>query len=126
METLNRRDAAAAAAAARASAGSPGASAAAAASSSSSTVFPAPPVAECRLLQMWGLLREMCALGAPLHPLTRVRLYMALCSAGLLRALSGALETPSGSYGGGAALGEAHTALQVRDRGSHSISARWT
>ena len=54
-------------------------------------VSPAPPPAEPPLLQLWALLRELCALASSLHPIERARFYRALCSAGLLPAARTAL-----------------------------------
>lgn len=46
------------------------------------------------MLQLWGLLRELCTLAASLHPIARARFYRALAARGLTRALARAAAEP--------------------------------
>lgn len=55
----------------------------------------APPEDQPRLLQLWGLLRELSTLTATLYPLLKVRFYKVVFNAGLLGGLAAALASPA-------------------------------
>ncbi|KAL1503066.1 hypothetical protein AB1Y20_011132 [Prymnesium parvum] len=56
---------------------------------------PAPPRVESPREQLWGLLRELCTLASPLHPICRARFYKSLAAAGLFHALRLATAAPA-------------------------------
>jgi len=89
------------------------ATAAAAAAAEASTAWhncadARPAAQDSRSMQLWGLLRELCSMAAPLHPLQRASVYRALCGAGLLQVVSGTLHAPATAQLGAAEAAATH------------------
>ena len=83
-----------------------GAAALAAAAAAGGGAAPGAAAGRERALQVWGLLRELCTLAQPLHPIERAAFYRAADAAGVLAAFRAALRRPS--------LPEALAAVHVR------------